>query len=335
MPEIGLPPLPPDHLAWGWYAGFDARALRPERQPLPQVGTAQVLVRNRVVGLNPVDWKVLGRMGASWGPGHVPGVDGAGEVMRLGPDVPSNWLGSRVAYHQDLRRGGSFAEYTVVDARALMRIPHAMSFADAAAFPCPALTAWIALQKLPAPAGRRLLISGAGGSVGHYLMQLACRQGWQVTAMAHARHWPRLHALGAINCLDGPLSPTHGALTNDLHVTAIIDCIGAQHAALLASALDANGHLVCIQGRIEHWPCAPFGRALSLHEVALGALHVHGSDADWNTLTGAGQQMLQDLARRDLQAEQHLLHDFDQLPTALEGLKQRNFTGKSLVHVSS
>jgi NADPH-dependent curcumin reductase CurA len=69
--------------------------------------------------------------------------------------------------------------------------------------------------------------------------------------------------------------------------------------------------------------------------VALGALHVHGSDADWNTLTGAGQQMLQDLARRDLQAEQHLLHDFDQLPKALEGLKQRNFTGKSLVHVSS
>jgi NADPH:quinone reductase-like Zn-dependent oxidoreductase len=335
MPEIGLSPLPPDHLAWGWYAGFDARALRPERQPLPQVGTGQVLVRNRVVGLNPVDWKVLGRMGASWGPGHVPGVDGAGEVMRLGPDVPSNWLSSRVAYHQDLRRGGSFAEYTVVDARALMRIPHAMSFADAAAFPCPALTAWMALQKLPAPAGRRLLISGAGGSVGHYLVQLACRQGWQVTAMAHARHWQRLHALGAINCLDGPLSPTHGAFTNDLHVTAIIDCIGAQHAALLASALDANGHLVCIQGRLEHWPCAPFGRALSLHEVALGALHTYGNDVDWNTLTMAGQHMLEDIARGHLQTEQHILHDFDQLSTALERLKQRDFTGKLLVHVSS
>lgn len=333
MSEASTPALPPEHRAWCWHGGQDTRALRLQSLPLPQPGVGQVLVRNRVVGLNPVDWKVLGGMGDAWSPGHVPGVDGAGEIVALGQDVPATWQGGRVAYHQDLRRDGSFAEYTVVDARALMRVPHVMSFATAAAFPCPALTAWMALQKLPPADGRTLLISGAGGSVGHTLVQLARQYGWQVAAMAHRRHWSRLHGLGADKCLDGPVPQEQGDWLDELQFTAIIDCVGAEHATRLARSLQANGHMVCIQGRLERWPCTPFGRALSLHEVALGALHRYGSHADWQALTGAGERMLLDIANARLQAELHVLHEFDQLSTALGELKFRNFSGKSLVRV--
>lgn len=324
---------PARYRAWTWQAGSAASDLRLMELPLPPAGLGQVLVRNHVIGLNPVDWKVLGGMGGAWTAGHVPGVDGAGEVVELGQGVPAHWLGRRVAYHQDLRRDGSFAEFSVIDARALMQLPDPLSFAIAASFPCPALTAWQALSKLPRADGGRLLISGAGGAVGNYLVQLGVHYGWQVSTMSHPRHWPRLWALGAAECITGPVMPGTAALP-EAYFDAAIDCVSAPHAALLAPALAANGQLVCIQGRLEHWPCAPFGRALSLHEVALGALHAHGDDRAWQALTSAGEHLLQSIAAGSLQPEPHHLHDFDALPQTLEALKHRNFSGKPLIQVS-
>lgn len=105
-----------------------------------------MLIRNVVIGLNPVDWKVLGGRLVSWQPGHVPGVDGAGVVVAVGENVSASWIGQRVAYHQSLSRHGSFAEYTSVKARAVLRVPASVSWEQAASLPCPALTAWLALK---------------------------------------------------------------------------------------------------------------------------------------------------------------------------------------------
>lgn len=118
----------------------------------------EVLVRNHVAGLNPVDWKALGTRLAPWGPGWVPGVDGAGIVVAVGRDVESECLGRRVAYHQSLMRPGSFAEYTPVRLRALIDLPRTLDFETAAGVPCPALTAWLALVKFPSRTGDTLLI---------------------------------------------------------------------------------------------------------------------------------------------------------------------------------
>ncbi len=60
----------------------------------------------------------------------------------------------RVVYHQSLKQPGSFAEYT--------------------------------------PIAVQVLIAGAGGSVGHYLTQLAHARGFEVIIASHERHWPRL-----------------------------------------------------------------------------------------------------------------------------------------------
>jgi NADPH2:quinone reductase len=229
-----------------------------------------------------------------------------------------------VAYHQSLQADGSFAEYTPVSCRALMRLPLELDFATAASTPCPMLTAWLALEKIPLQVGRRLLISGAGGAVGSYLLQLALSRGFVVTTLSHQRHFDRLRMLGADACLDSP--PAAGQ-----SCYAVIDCTGASRAAELASLLDANGHLVCIQGRVEHWPTAAFAQSLSLHEVALGALHQYGSKADWDRLTAAGEKLLLALSRKELQAETLLINDFQSLPQSLESLRLRNFSGKPLV----
>ncbi len=95
----------------------------------------EILVRNRAIGLNPVDWKFISWGHAAWEWPHIPGVDGAGDIVELGAGVAHLRPGARVAYHNDLIRPGSFAEYTVIPARAVIPLPDALSFEAAAAFP--------------------------------------------------------------------------------------------------------------------------------------------------------------------------------------------------------
>jgi NADPH:quinone reductase-like Zn-dependent oxidoreductase len=325
--------LPATYQAWAWRSGASPRDLALEPLPMRAPEAGEVWVRNVAIGLNPVDWKVLGGDLLNWQPGKVAGVDGAGVVVAVGEGVPPAWLGQRVAYHQDLQRHGSFAEYTPVGAYALLRLPETLDFQTAASFPCPALTAWLALGKLPAQPGRPLLLSGAGGAVGHYLVQLASARGYVVTTMSHRRHWQRLRELGASDCLDGPLAPAQAWPGDASRFFAAIDSVNADHAARLAPALAANGRLVCIQGRVEHWPGEPFGRALSLHEVALGALHRYGDAAAWARLTTAGEHLLGELAARSLQPEAAVVCGFSELPALLDKLRHRQFSGKPLVSV--
>ncbi|WP_321890206.1 zinc-binding dehydrogenase [Paraburkholderia bannensis] len=321
-----------EHRAWTWQGSAAPLDLKLKHVPMPSPAAGQVLVRNAAIGLNPVDWKVLGGALVDWRAGHVPGVDGAGEVVALGDGVSADWLGRRVAWHTSLHRDGSFAEHTVVDARALLRLPDALDFETAASFPCPALTAWLAIEKVPVKPGQPLLISGAGGAVGQYLVQLAAARGFVVTAMANARHRDRLLALGAADCIDGPL-PDGGAWTGGRGYFAVIDAVSGDHAARMADALRANGHLVCVQDRVAQWPCDPFGLTLSMHEVALGALHQHGDDEAWTQLRTAGEQMLAALAHARLQPQERVVRPFEALAQLLDELRLRSFGGKPVVRV--
>ncbi|MGU1062157.1 zinc-binding dehydrogenase [Pseudomonas aeruginosa] len=324
--------LPTHYRAWRWHGSAEPLELALEQVPLQPPAAGEVLVRNAVIGLNPVDWKVLGGELVDWQPGHIPGVDGAGEVVAVGDGVPAEWLGRRVAYHTSLHGHGSFAEYAPVAARALLRLPDKLEFEVAASIPCPALTAWLAIEKVPVQPEQPLLVSGAGGAVGHYLVQLASARGFAVTAMANIRHWDRLRDLGARVRIAGPLADGQD-VDGERYFHAVIDSVNEDHAARLAGALRANGHLVCIQGRVPQWPCEPFGLCLSMHEVALGALHVHGDDAAWQRLTAAGERMLDEIAEGRLQAEARVMRGFDELAQLLEDLRHRNFSGKPLVQV--
>ncbi len=322
--------------AWTWQGGTDPGDLQLERIELPELAPGEVLVRNAAIGLNPVDWKLLSDATRSgWAKGHVPGVDGAGTVIASGDEVDAEWLGARVAYHTNLRNPfGSFAEYTPVPARALMRVPDGLDLEIAAGFPCPGLTAWQAIDKLPARDGAQLLISGAGGAVGQYLVQYAAARGFAVTALCHSRHWDRLRRLGATRFLESLLSEGAGArLPEAGPFFAVIDAVGSDHAARLVPLIAANGHILCIQGRLEHWPVPAFGRALSMHEVALGALHVHGSDADWIKLTAAGERQLAEIAAGRLEPEPIVMRGFADLPAHLDSLKHRSFSGKPLIRI--
>lgn len=315
--------VPQYYRAWTWQSGREPHNLVLAEHSVATPGPGEVLVRNAAIGLNPVDWKVLGS--TSWQPGKIPGCDGAGTVIAVGADVPEAWVGQRVAYHTWLGGHGSFAEITPVAERALLPVPAELDLQTAASVPCPALTAWLALSKLPAGGGS-LLVAGAGGGVGGYLVQLALEAGWKVTAQCHPRHHVRLAGYGA------DVLPWNAELSPQTY-TAAIDLRGPEPAAGLFPHLRANAHLVCIQGRVPGWGDAAFERCISLHEVALGALHVHGDTADWHALRVAGAMIFDGLLTGRLEAEPTMIRDFECLPAHLRALRDRDFSGKALIGI--
>ncbi|MGC4007844.1 MAG: hypothetical protein QM805_01910 [Pseudomonas sp.] len=160
-----------------------------------------MLVANTAIALNPVDWKMIDWGRDDWQPGQVPGVDGVGTVIAMGSEAGLR-PGTRVAYHQSLTRGGSFAEYTLLRARAVYPVPDSLDDAIAASLPCPGLTAWQALNKLPVGKNRDVLVTGAGGAVGYLLAQLALQRGLRVWVTAWKKHREHLLQLGVAGVFD-------------------------------------------------------------------------------------------------------------------------------------
>jgi len=316
---------------WAWqHQGELARQEKPVAAP----GPGEVLVANRLIGLNPVDWKIIDWGHACWQQGHVPGVDGVGLIVARGEGVNLP-LGARVAYHQTLSRDGSFAAYTRLAAAAVLLVPEGLSDELAAAAPCPGLTAWQALNKVPLEADRDVLVTGAGGAVGLLLAQMAVAAGWRVWVTASSRHRDRLLALGISGVFDYRDDDWRDVLQQALgprRMHVVFDTVSGEHARSLAALLGYNGHLVCIQDRLEHSPLPAFGSAISLHEVALNSIHAHGTARDWRLWREAGTALLEQLRAGSLQVPALHRVDFAELPEALAQVKAGK-GGKWLVQV--
>lgn len=326
---------PHEYLAWTWSETGEPSALKLQRKAMQLPGADEVLLANRIIALNPVDWKMIEWGHAAWRPGHVPGVDGLGSIAALGDGVRLP-VGARFAYHQDLARDGSFAEYTCLRAECLLPVPENVSDELAASLPCPGLTAWQALQKVPDAPARDVLVSGAGGSVGLILVQLALARGWRVWAAASTRHHARLTALGVAGAFDyrelGWLDRLQAVLgTRRLY--AAFDTVSGDHARSLAARLGYNGHLVCIQDRQEQAPLPAFTSAISLHEVALNSAHAFAAAQDWQEWRGAGLRLFEQLRGGNLQLPETTMYDFAALPAALAALKAGDAQGKQLIRL--
>jgi len=144
--------------------------------PRPVARPADLIVRPRAIGMNPVDTKIRrSRSGARPDAPVVLGWDAAGEVVEVGRDVESFRVGDRVFYAGDVTRPGTNAELQAVDHRLVARMPESLDFADAAALPLTALTAWEMLfEKLGITneAPRDVLVIGGAGGVGAMAIQL-------------------------------------------------------------------------------------------------------------------------------------------------------------------
>jgi putative PIG3 family NAD(P)H quinone oxidoreductase len=141
--------------------------------PKPEPSRGEVRVHVRATAVNRAD--LLQRMGSypapAGSPADIPGLEIAGEVDAVGADVAELAHGDRV---MGIVGGGGYAEYLVVHARTLARIPEGMPFADAAAIPEAFLTAWDAMvAQGRLSSGETVLVHAAGSGVGTAAVQIA------------------------------------------------------------------------------------------------------------------------------------------------------------------
>jgi NADPH:quinone reductase-like Zn-dependent oxidoreductase len=170
--------------------------------PVPEPGPGQVRVRVAGAAVNPVDLSTRAgihhRMGRISGPVTGLGWDVAGTVDAVGAAV-SFPVGERVAGMLDTfdRNHGTYAEYVVIDAAALARVPAQVPLTVAAAVPLAGITARAIADRLGAGGGRRLLVTGAAGAIGGYLVRLALDLGWEVSGLARTSDQTFVETQGA------------------------------------------------------------------------------------------------------------------------------------------
>lgn len=157
---------------------------------LPQPGEHDLLVAVKAVSVNPVDTKVhagLRRNGLQHP--RILGWDASGVVIKTGSGVSNFNVGDEVWYAGDITRPGSNSTHQLVDARIAAHKPASLSWAEAAALPLTALTAWEGLFEhlniQNAAKGKTLLIIGGAGGVGSLAISLAAQRS-EVTVIATA-----------------------------------------------------------------------------------------------------------------------------------------------------
>lgn len=313
--------------AWHWNGSENPMDLVLKIHQIEPLADHQVLIENKAIGLNPVDWKLMSGFSKDWKQGQIPGVDGMGVVVAVGKNMRHIRIGSRYTYHTDCRFHGSYSHHTVVDGRALIAVPERLNNISAAAFPCPSLTAWQAYQKLPNYIGKAVLINGAGGSVGTFLTQLLSQAGAKTYVTASKHRHQTLLDYGAIAAFDYHDRDWQHHLHKTLagqQLYAAYDTVSGRSAADIASLLGFYGHLICIQDRIEQTPLPAFTTSISLHEIALASTHAFGSDQQWACLVQEGRHLLEQIADYKLRLPQINTVQFEGIPEALCLLKQNN-----------
>lgn len=199
------------------------------------------------------NWDDLMRAG-SWESGLAPpfalGVEAAGVVVAAGSGVAGLAAGDEVlAYVFPFRDGGAWAQRLIVPAAAAVARPEAVSWAQAAALPVPALTAQQAVAAAGAEPGRTLLVHGAGGVTGGMLIQFAALAGARVIATAGPASADRVRGLGAWRLLDYH-DPSWPALAREAaggRVDAAVNAVPGGSGDALAAVAD-SGRLVTIAG---------------------------------------------------------------------------------------
>jgi len=180
--------------------------------PLTDPGPGEVRVEIAAAAVNPVDLAVADgvfhRLGLVHQPDHTGlGWEFAGTVVAAGPgvDLP---VGTRVAGLIDGfdRDFGTYAEQLVVRAADTAPVPDGLDLNAAATVPLNGLTAAQIVDLLGDGGGRRLLVTGAAGALGGFLLPLAQDRGWQVTGLARAGDEKFVRGLGA----DFTAEPTPG-----------------------------------------------------------------------------------------------------------------------------
>jgi NADPH:quinone reductase-like Zn-dependent oxidoreductase len=243
-------------------------ALTMVERPAPKPGYGEVLVRMRAMSLNYRDLVIArGALGKREKP-LIPVSDGAGEVTEIGagvtrvrtgdrvaPIFTQSWLGGEVGRDMPTALGGDIdgvlAEYVVLDQHGLVHFPDHLSFEEAAALPCAAVTSWNALVTMgQLKAGDTILVMGTGG-VSIFALQFARMMGAEVIATSSSDvKLARLRELGAAAVINYRTTPEWGKraleLTTGRGVDHVVEVGGAGTLVNSFHAVRSGGRISLI-----------------------------------------------------------------------------------------
>jgi len=172
----------------------------------PRPGPNEVLVRVASAALNPLDVKLQSGAMQNYFPLTFPasvGTDLSGTVETLGAEVTGWTIGDRIVARTAPTSGGAIAEFALVPADQLVKLPDAVGFDDAAGLPTAAGTAWQALFEVAdLKAGQTVLIHAGAGGVGSFAIQFARAAGARVIATASGDGVAIAQRLGADVVID-------------------------------------------------------------------------------------------------------------------------------------
>jgi NADPH:quinone reductase-like Zn-dependent oxidoreductase len=217
--------------------------LRYEDAAQPVAGEGQVLIRVAGSAFNPADNGIRGgNLPIPVTLPHVPGYDVSGTIDAIGGGVTGLQVGDTVVGFIPMAEDGSAAEYVVAPADVLAKAPSSIDLADAAALPSVALTAWQALfDEAGLKDGQRVLITGAGGAVGGYAIQLAKRAGAYVIATASPRSHDSVTAAGADEVIDHTTSTVLDSVAEPVDVLLNLAPISPDEFAALVALVRDGG----------------------------------------------------------------------------------------------
>jgi NADPH2:quinone reductase len=160
-----------------------------EESQVPVPGSAQVLVRVRAAGVNPVDAYIRSGVYTLKPPlPYTPGTDGAGDIQAVGADVRDWRVGDRVYLFNDNSgspRTGTYADHALCSPTQIAKLPDTVTYAQGAALGVPYATACYALfKRANARPGETVLVHGASGGVGIGAVQMALAHGMTVIGTA-------------------------------------------------------------------------------------------------------------------------------------------------------
>jgi len=178
--------------------------------PVPEVKDGTVLIRVKAAGLNPIDNLLAAGAMSAMIPHEYPlvlGRDAAGVVEAVGAGVDHVQVGDHVYGHMLLAppvQAGTVAEFAVLPAASVNVMPEGLDFTTAAAIPLAAAAASTAVDFLgdAAAAGNVVLVNGASGGVGSYVVQLLAARHVDVVATGQAADAERLRGLGVKTTVD-------------------------------------------------------------------------------------------------------------------------------------
>lgn len=233
--------------------GFDAPGgpdvFRAEELPVPQPGPDQVLIRVAFAGVNRPD--VIQRQGfypPPPGASPIPGLEIAGEIAAIGPNVGREWLGQKVCA---LVSGGGYAEYCVANFAHCLPVPEKVSLAEAAALPETLFTVWHnVFERGYACEGETLLVHGGTSGIGTMAIQLAKAFGLTViTTAGSSGKCDAALALGAdraINYREEDFVAEVKTFTGGKGVNVVLDMVSGDYVPRNLACLAEEGRHVTI-----------------------------------------------------------------------------------------